>query len=524
MNKEPNDKKLVTAPPYTVSPSFYYDLGNESSRGETQEFSLRDSLTIIFKYKYKILSIFLLAIACAYVGYGFIPVRYEADSVLMLRYGREYAAPNVSDEQTPLRMGLSEIANSEVAILSSRDLKEAVIGKIGAERLVPRSSLSGSPDTPIETAIVMMDKNLLISSSKAGNLITISYRSEDPKLAAEVVNTLVNSYQEKRLQVLNDPKPGLFLENKVSSFYKRLRDSEQKLETFKQSNRIYAFEDQRSTLLQNRESLNAAINTAQAHMQELREKLAVLENETKTVSMTLPNGSDANNDVELQLLTLQRKEQELLSKYKENNPLIASVREEMRTVKEFMDKHKKDPKVATNSAYQDLQKDIITTKAELASIEAGTAQQKLQLEALDKEIQELDLHENYVHDMRRQLAADEQMYQAYSKKLEEARISDDMDRQKMTSINVIEKASPPILPISPSKPLVFFLGVAAILGLGGGTVLAFLLESLGQGLISPEKTEKKLNLPVLLVIPKDVTKFVNSFSGTGIEQSAHHAS
>jgi hypothetical protein len=41
------------------------------------------------------------------------------------------------------------------------------------------------------------------------------------------------------------------------------------------------------------------------------------------------------------------------------------------------------------------------------------------------------------------------------------------------------------------------------MGLGAGIAFAFLLESIGQGLSSAQKAEKRLNLPVLLVIPKD---------------------
>lgn len=173
----------------------------------------------------------------------------------------------------------------------------------------------------------------------------------------------------------------------------------------------------------------------------------------------------------------------------------------MKVVEDFMAKRKKDPVFSTNHASLELQRDIITTKAELASLEVRFTEQKQQLEPLNKEIQKLDLQANKVQDLRREITSNEQMYQTYSKRLEDARISDDMDLQKMTSISLVEKASAPIWPVSPSKPLGFFLLVSAFAGLGGGVVIAFLLESLGQGLLSPQKAEKRLDLPVLLVLP-----------------------
>jgi uncharacterized protein involved in exopolysaccharide biosynthesis len=505
MNGEPNEmKQLVPGAPIAAPPSQYYEHYSETPESGSQGFNLRDALVIVCKHKYKILSVFLLSIICAYIVYGMLPVRYEAKSVLMLRYGREYTTPSVGNDQSPLRIGLAEIMNSEVSILSSKDLKETVIREIGVDKFVRKSNskAAGQVD-PVQVAIIIMEKNLTVQAENHSNLLSVTYKSEDPGLAADVVNSLINYYQDKRLQILNDSKPTLFLENKVATSYKRLRDSENKLESFKQANRVYVFEDQRKTLLNYRESLDADTSGCQTRMKELREKLAVLEKEANKVAKVVsdPSKPETGNDAQGQLLTLKRKEQELLSKYKEGNPLIFSTRQEMKVVEDFIAKRKKDPTFAANNTSLELQRDIINTKAELASLEVRFTQQKQQLESLNKEIQELDLQENKVQDLRRELASNEQMYQTYSKRLEDARISDDMDLQKMTSISLVEKASAPVRPFSPTKPLGFFLLVSAIGGLGGGIVIAFLFESLGQGLLTPQKAEKRLDLPVLLVLP-----------------------
>ncbi len=505
MNGEPNEtKQLIPGAPIAAPPSLYYEPYSENTESGSQGFNLRDILVVICKHKYRILSVFLLSIICAYIVYHILPVRYEARSVLMLRYGREYTTPSVGNDQGPLRIGLAEIMNSEVSILSSKDLKETVIRKIGVDKFIPKTnSIAAGVIDPVQEAIILMEKDLSVKAGRSANLITVSYRSEDPGLAADVVNTLINNYQEKRLQILGDSKPTLFLENKVSTSYKRLRDSEKKLEAFKQANHVSVFEDQRTMLLQNRVSLSTSVSDSQTLIKELHEKLSVLQNETKAISKVSPNtsGPETRDDPESQLLSLKRKEQELLSKYKDTNPLIAGVRQEMKVVEDFMAKRKKDTGVSTNSVYGELQKEIITTKAELASQQARFTEQKQQLESLDKEIQTLDLQENDVKDLHRELSSNELMYQTYSKRLEEARISDDMDLQKMTSISVIEKASVPVRPVSPHRLLGFFLLLSAIAGLGGGIVIAFLLESLGQGLLSPQEAERRLDLPVLLVLP-----------------------
>ena len=254
MNGEPNEmKQLVPGAPNAAPPSQYYEHYTETPESGSQGFNLRDALVVVCKHKYKILSVFLLSIICGFIVHGMLPVRYEAKSVLMLRYGREYTTPNVGNDQAPLHIGLAEIMNSEVSILSSKDLKETVIREIGVDKFVPNanSKAAGVID-PVQVAEIIMEKNLKVLPDK--NLISVTYASGDPGLSADVVNSLINNYQDKRLQILNDSKPTLFLENKVATSYKRLRDSENKMESFKQVNRLYAFEDQRTILLHNRET------------------------------------------------------------------------------------------------------------------------------------------------------------------------------------------------------------------------------------------------------------------------------
>ena len=302
MNSEPNEmKQLVPGAPNAAPPSVYYEHYAEAPESGSQGFNLRDILVVVCKHKYKILSVFLLSVICAYIVYHILPVRYEAKSILMLRNGREYTTPNVGDGQAPLRVGLAEIMNSEVSILSSKDLKETVIREIGVDKFVSKSNFkaTGLID-PVQVAVISMEKNLTVQAEKNANLISVAYRSEDPRLAADVVNSLINNYQVKRLQILNDSKPTLFLENKVSAFYKRLRDSENKQESFKQANGVYAFEDQRTALLHNRESLDADISGCQTRMKELHEKLAVLEKEANKISKAVsdPSNPDTRDDAQ----------------------------------------------------------------------------------------------------------------------------------------------------------------------------------------------------------------------------------
>jgi uncharacterized protein involved in exopolysaccharide biosynthesis len=152
-----------------------------------------------------------------------------------------------------------------------------------------------------------------------------------------------------------------------------------------------------------------------------------------------------------------------------------------------------------NIVYQDLEREMMKTQAELSSQEAKTSSLHIQISQLDREIQTLDLRENALQDLKRELAANERNYKTYLEKVEEALISDDLNRLKMTNISVIQSAIVPAKPIKPKKALNIALGI--ILGAVSGLGLAFFSEYMNQGLSTPESAEKRLGLPVLGTVP-----------------------
>jgi uncharacterized protein involved in exopolysaccharide biosynthesis len=192
-----------------------------------------------------------------------------------------------------------------------------------------------------------------------------------------------------------------------------------------------------------------------------------------------------------------------LPKYKETNTMVLNIRKEIKIVQEFIKKQEEDltGKVRTgqNILYQDIERDIIKTEAELSSQMAKSAALREQITQLDKEIQTLDLRENELQDIKRQLAANERNYKTYLEKVEEARISDDLNRLKMTNISVIQASSVTAKPIKPKKALNIAIGI--ILGAVSGLGLAFFNEYTNQGLSTPESAERRLGLPVIGTFP-----------------------
>lgn len=473
--------------------------------------SPRDILSVLFKHKWKILVIALLGLAGGPIVYKLTPRVYEANAQLMVKFGWEYMySPELAMQgNSASPYARNEVLNSEVQILNSQDLKERVITKLGVAKIYPRlAEQVPELDKAKELAVLAMEQSLQVRTIKNSSIVELAFQGPDPQTAAEVVYQLIYYYGAKRIEIFKDPKSILFLEKKAAEYQQKLRETEDEMAAFKQKNEVFALGEQLTMLLQRRSELAGSLLSNANLTKELQEKLATYEKELKAIPQTVASGELAPaqpNNLQTQLVTLQMKEQELLGKYKEDSRSVADVRRQMEVLRKNMASAAGSPAPAgpktENTVHQEIQKEIVKCKAELSSLRANEKLVQGQIAKLDEEIKLLDSREKRLRELQRDLASDEHNYVQARKKLEEVRVFDEMDRQKMTSVSVLQPATVPLKPIKPSKPPVIYIALGLALGLGGGCGLAFALEMLSSAMRTPEDVEKHLQLPVLVSIP-----------------------
>jgi uncharacterized protein involved in exopolysaccharide biosynthesis len=204
------------------------------------------------------------------------------------------------------------------------------------------------------------------------------------------------------------------------------------------------------------------------------------------------------------LLTLQLKEEELASKFDESNPALVETRIQIQTVKDFIAELKESSTqsvtMGKNPVYQGMESELFKARSELSAQDAKCAALQEQLGRLDGEIQDLDSKASELRNLEHERDNNEKSYDLYLTKLEEARISDELDRAKVASIKVIQKATNPTGPVPSRKALNIAVGI--VLGAALGLALALFSEYIiEQGISSPEGVKKRLGLPVLASVP-----------------------
>ena len=95
----------------------------------------------------------------------------------------------------------------------------------------------------------------------------------------------------------------------------------------------------------------------------------------------------------------------------------------------------------------------------------------------------------------------EDNYQLYQKKQEEARITDELDQNKITNVSLAEVPVQPQLPSRPNRPLNLLLGIflGAVVSVASVITAEFFRESVQ----TPRELEGLTGMLVLATIPHD---------------------
>lgn len=481
---------------------------------ETLEFrqsSLRDFLHVIFKRKNQILLFFIITVFTVAIGTFVMKPTYEANAQILVKMGREnlYVPPNSTNSQI-INVNRDNQINSEIELLKSQSLAETVIKSLGHDSIYE--------GIEYQESVLKFQKSLSVAGIKKSDVIAISFKHSDPKMAAKIVNTLSNAYLEEHLLIHKNPQSYNFFEDQSQVLKTKLEQSEAALETLKQQNQVTDLDEQQKLLLKHIADLNAELNRTLSQEAETKNRILQIRQQFDKTPETVPQGKEVDHNpylisnLEAKLVELQLKEKELLTKYTPQSRLVKNVEEEIQMVQETLAQNEKKQygksRVGLNTTYQRLQEELFQNQAEQEALTGKRKVQDAQLTNYQAKLEQLNQMDVKLNQLEQSVDVNRQNYRLYLAKFEESRISDAMDTKKMANVSVMQSALTPFKPISPKKGLNIVLAI--FLGGFGGLGLAFFREYLDDSLETPEDVEQSLQLPVLASIPelskKDILK------------------
>ncbi|WP_129128297.1 GumC family protein [Geomonas oryzae] len=468
-------------------------------------FSARDLLVILFRFRYRMLMAFT-ATTLALIALPLSkPPVYEANSTLLIKIGREFRNRTEVDGGRQLMISQDGIINSEIQVLTSLDSVKKVINTIKLENLYPELVDMPDPKDRLEAAALNFTRSLTVQEVKNSNVIEISFKHQNPQLAALGVNLMVEAFKEKHLEVFSDADTA-FIENQLAHYQSKLLDSGNSLQKFKERNGIVSQEEQARLLLTRAASIESEKIEVENRINALASRVPVLKSRAEKVLALGSNASEPGtrrptDEAEARLLNMQLEEEQLLASYPPSSPLVPLAKERLAAVKaslkELEARRNRRPGEA-DPAYRSAEAELVNAETELKAQRAKLVALQEEGKSVSQRIQLLEQSSEEIQRLKRQQEIDEKNYQAFVARAEEARISNAMDRLKLANVSVIQKASVPVEPVEPKVVKVLLLGLG--LGLAAGVGLAIVSEFYTPGLATPQAVERRLGLKVLLSI------------------------
>ena len=470
---------------------------------------LREGLNALFRLKWKIIALCVLLPAIA-VGIAFLLTpQYQADASLMIKTGREYNVSAGPGDGTaiPPAVTKQEIINSEVEILQSQKLATDTINAVGLKTMFPDIADSAdSPERKMFLALKGFDSSLKVKPVKLSNVLNLSYRNENRGVSEQVLATLLKLYMAQHVGVFSEPElRSTGLDASLQQYTDQIRDLERRKTDILVKYDLSAADRLRESIIGEQSTIDDRLHTLRDHEVEAKGKVAFYQQQlarTPRMIATQSSTSDAIEKARSELVDLRLKESELAAHFDDHATPLQQVRNDIKVVQHFLARNggaEAHVTQSSNPIYDDLALSLSRAQADLNPIDAQIAHLVASNEALRQRLHATEEGSAQLADVQRQIDQLTLVLTTYRTRLESARIDEQLDRSKDSSVSVI---SPPFASIKPAFPHKSLFALA-------GLVLAFLISGamfvyqllFRSNLSSPEAVERLLAIPVLMTVP-----------------------
>ena len=477
--------------------------------------TLRELAMVLFRQRGVFVCVSGLVLTAA-ILYLFVGARYRADMKILVRPGRA-DAPVSAQENAPLDLTRLAIAeeelNSEVELLRDDEVLRRVVEEdgLGGRDWLHFLRLNEGHAERVERATRRLARKLEVAPVKKTNLITISYASDDPRLAARVLQSLANAYLEKHTVVHRPGGEVRFFEQQTGESRRELEQAQRNLLEFTSGHGVVAAAQERDLALQKLSEVDASYRQTRIELAEteqrvwgLEAQLAALPQRSTTQVRTADN-PELLKALKSSLLELQLKRTELLTKFEPNHRLVQEVEQQIAQAQAAIAAEStspvRDETTDKDTQYEWAKSELEKAQVQLKALQARAAATAVQEAAYRTTVRQLGEDAIAQDDLVSREKAAEDNYLLYVKKREEARMADALDQRGIVNVAIAEQPVASALPVW-SAWTVVLVGLAAAGAAGTGA--AFAADHLDPAFRTPDDVLAYLEAPVLASLPRGV--------------------
>jgi len=468
-----------------------------------------EMLSIFFRDSRRIGTVFLVCFGLTLFA-SFLPQKkYVSEAALLLRQGREYVyKPEVGDPNSAALVAndREQTLLAESRILTSREIKLAVLDKMGVAQIYPKLT-GGDAEAQRNAALMTFESSLDAELLKGSNLMQVSFSHSDPAVAAKVLAEVIDAYLQRRSVIFASSSYGTAEADFVLRTI-QLNVAEGRLAALKNERRIRAFNEEQTLLLAQRNTLelrqadaDLALAQAGGRASSLSRSLGNVPGEVTLFSET--QRSEAVESARKTLLELTLKERDLTSKYVDSNLSVQDVHDDIKRTSDFIANLQANPTRTVRSgrspARDVAETEMLRTQADMQQAKAGTSALLVQRAAIDKRLASFAAAETELPTLERERRFAEVNYEAAAKRLRDEQVLEDLDRQRRSNVSIVQA---PIVPLQGKSTRMIVLLVGTFLSLCAALLTAFLSALFRDTFLTPSQVERRLGLPMLTSVPE----------------------
>ncbi len=334
--------------------------------------------------------------------------------------------------------------------------------------------------TPAENeALGTFRERLEIQRDTASRLITVSFASHDPRLAAIVTNTVVDTFIEQTYQEQHKAitKSTEWLGRQLDDIRLRMENANRVLAQFQESIGVADIDANKSTFTEQMAELSRQLSQARADRIRLEALLA----STQTGSPdSLPDVRD--NPVVQRLSELLAQKRAELSQtmvmYGKNHPTAKRLQSEVNELNGQLDSQKKAILSSVKSDYA-----AASTREQLVNAHIkGTSTELNQMARYNA--------------LRKEAEANSELYNSLYARVKEAGIA---AASRSSNLRVVDEARVLTFPTRPNRPLNLAIGLLA--ALLGAVLIALLREQIDTRIFTPEDVRRSIGTSSISIVP-----------------------
>jgi uncharacterized protein involved in exopolysaccharide biosynthesis len=500
-------------------------------------FSWHDLRLALEKQRWKAGGVFL-AILLIFVTWAVLaPRQYESTSQLYVRLGRGTAtldATASSNANAAIYQTREDEINTARQIADSRSIAEKVVDQIGVEVIlnpraasdaahgndaVPKSSWRPSlswlipqldPETARSRAVRKVHRQMRIWSPAHSSIITLQCTAATPAMAQRIVRTWTDTFLSEYVRLTHAARSYEFFTKQTDTAHKQLGEVERRLVDMKSeaglvsvAGQVRVLEQEFTTIRSLAEASEAALAAARARVEDISRKLADMPSRIVLQdSSGVP--SHAWDLMRARLYELQTREAQLQVKYTESYEPLVEMRQQRKELEAILDNQAESRRMTMlgpNPTYQALEQELLKEQAAIAARIAEGKSLHNQQTALKNEMKAFNEQGRQIGEMERKATVLQTTYVAHAGKMEEARIDEAIEQDRITSVNVTQPATFIEKPVSPAKTRCLILGL--LLGAAGAAGAAMAAQRIEERRRAPAAIENPVTIPSLASLPKE---------------------